>query len=195
MSSRLQFLALLVLFTFGCGPRTLELSLSIDPSCAVQLPAGGSLAYELISDVKDAGVAPTLCGGCITTNVPITDGTILLDRLRQAAPSCAVARGATLRARVIGFTGGACSSGGTSPVFCAASSATVVGDGRSDASFELSLRCDAQCVPTGCVSTSCAAQAKNCDQAPDGCGNTLDCGICKPPEKCGGAGLANVCGR
>ena len=48
---------------------------------------------------------------------------------------------------------------------------------------------------TPCVPTTCAAQGKNCDTLPDGCGGTLSCGNCTAPDTCGGGGTANVCGK
>jgi hypothetical protein len=46
----------------------------------------------------------------------------------------------------------------------------------------------------GCTPTTCAAQGKNCGTISDGCGKTLECGVCTSPETCGGAGITNVCG-
>jgi hypothetical protein len=50
------------------------------------------------------------------------------------------------------------------------------------------------CGFSSCTPTSCAAQGANCGTIPDGCGGTLSCGTCAPPETCGGGGAANVCG-
>src|SRR5215510_12989771 len=47
---------------------------------------------------------------------------------------------------------------------------------------------------TACIPTSCAAQGKNCGTIPNGCGDTLTCGVCTAPQTCGGGGVANVCG-
>ncbi len=49
---------------------------------------------------------------------------------------------------------------------------------------------------SSCTPTTCAAQGKNCGQIADGCGTTLQCGDCNPPQTCGGGnpGMANVCG-
>lgn len=46
-----------------------------------------------------------------------------------------------------------------------------------------------------CTTTTCIAQEKNCGTIADGCGESLDCGTCKPPETCGGSEISNVCGR
>ena len=35
---------------------------------------------------------------------------------------------------------------------------------------------------------------KNCGGVSDGCGGTLNCGPCTPPQTCGGGGTSNVCG-
>ena len=47
---------------------------------------------------------------------------------------------------------------------------------------------------TGCHPTSCLTLAFDCGTADDGCGGTLDCGTCMPPQWCGGSGSPNVCG-
>jgi hypothetical protein len=51
--------------------------------------------------------------------------------------------------------------------------------------------------PNGGGGNSCATCASlggyNCGTAPDGCGNTLNCGTCTSPQICGGYG-ANICG-
>jgi hypothetical protein len=45
-----------------------------------------------------------------------------------------------------------------------------------------------------CTPLSCTDQGLNCGPAGDGCGNTIQCGPCNPPETCGGGGVAGVCG-
>ena len=49
--------------------------------------------------------------------------------------------------------------------------------------------------PEACVPTTCQAQNAQCGSVPDGCGGTLSCGSCTPPETCGGSGTPNVCGQ
>lgn len=44
-----------------------------------------------------------------------------------------------------------------------------------------------------CIPTTCAAQGDNCGQIADGCGGSIDCGVCTSPQTCGGGGHANVC--
>ena len=48
---------------------------------------------------------------------------------------------------------------------------------------------------SGCMPTTCQAEAKNCGVISDGCGKTLDCGPCAAGSTCGGGGIANVCGK
>jgi len=45
-----------------------------------------------------------------------------------------------------------------------------------------------------CVALTCADQNVRCGPASDGCGNVLDCGMCAPPETCGGGGVPGQCG-
>ncbi|MBI5543612.1 MAG: hypothetical protein HY901_06975 [Deltaproteobacteria bacterium] len=47
--------------------------------------------------------------------------------------------------------------------------------------------------PTTCEPRTCAALGAACGQAADGCGRTLECGVCAAPESCAGAGAANQC--
>src|SRR5262249_25897243 len=44
-----------------------------------------------------------------------------------------------------------------------------------------------------CNPTTCAAQSKNCDNIPDGCGGTLNCGTCSSPNTCENDGTSNGC--
>jgi hypothetical protein len=50
--------------------------------------------------------------------------------------------------------------------------------------------------PPTCQAVSCATQHLHCGPAGDGCGNEIDggCGVCTPPETCGGGGTPGVCG-
>lgn len=45
----------------------------------------------------------------------------------------------------------------------------------------------------GTVCATCASLLANCGVLEDGCGGSLFCGSCGPPETCGGSGLVNVC--
>jgi hypothetical protein len=40
----------------------------------------------------------------------------------------------------------------------------------------------------------CARLGANCGPLGDGCGSTVDCGACTPPESCGAGGVPSVCG-
>lgn len=44
-----------------------------------------------------------------------------------------------------------------------------------------------------CTPTTCDLQGKDCDQIPDGCGGTIDCGTCGAGSTCGAAAFANLC--
>jgi hypothetical protein len=49
--------------------------------------------------------------------------------------------------------------------------------------------------PTGsCTPEGCADQHITCGPAGDGCGNQIDCGMCDPPNTCGGGGVSSQCG-
>jgi hypothetical protein len=55
-----------------------------------------------------------------------------------------------------------------------------------------------QCVqaPDGstCFPQTCAQQGVGCGPAGNGCGASIDCGPCTPPQTCGGGGVAGQCG-
>jgi hypothetical protein len=55
-----------------------------------------------------------------------------------------------------------------------------------------------QCVPVpdagSCSPESCAQQNIHCGPAGDGCGGSIDCGPCPPPQTCGGGGVPGQCG-
>jgi hypothetical protein len=46
-----------------------------------------------------------------------------------------------------------------------------------------------------CVPETCASQNISCGPAGDGCGGSLSCGVCTPPDTCGGGGMPGVCGH
>jgi hypothetical protein len=48
--------------------------------------------------------------------------------------------------------------------------------------------------PQMCTPRSCAQLGANCGIQPDGCGNTVNCGTCTPPQTCGGGGNPLQCG-
>jgi hypothetical protein len=78
-------------------------------------------------------------------------------------------------------TAGATSGGGS----LSSSSASLAASGSSTGGASSS----AGCLPA----TTCAAWAE-CGQVDDGCGGFLDCGVCQPPEQCGGWGTPHTCG-
>jgi hypothetical protein len=45
-----------------------------------------------------------------------------------------------------------------------------------------------------CKPMTCGDQGIECGPAVDGCGNLLDCGMCKAPLTCGGGGIKGKCG-
>jgi hypothetical protein len=55
-----------------------------------------------------------------------------------------------------------------------------------------------QCVPvpdgSTCQAQTCTQQGVGCGPAGNGCGASIDCGPCTPPQTCGGGGVAGQCG-
>lgn len=47
---------------------------------------------------------------------------------------------------------------------------------------------------SNCQPKTCQGVGATCGQIDDGCGATLQCGTCSPPQTCGGGGQANLCG-
>jgi hypothetical protein len=193
--ARTTLLALLCAVA-ACGPRKLDVTLTIDTSgCTLSIPAGGSLLYQVAANgtVTADGGPGSLCGGCLAVDTPINDADALVAFLRTHAPSCnGVHPGTTLAMRVTGWPVAGCPAG-NAPRFCADAPSQLVPDGTSDSTLAMQLVCMAQCSAV-CVPTTCQAQAKNCGPISDGCNVVLDCGTCKPPLRCG-AVTPNVCGR
>ena len=50
------------------------------------------------------------------------------------------------------------------------------------------------CAAPVCTPKTCLEQNIFCGAAGDGCGNQLNCGVCNPPQTCGGSGQNGVCG-
>jgi hypothetical protein len=48
--------------------------------------------------------------------------------------------------------------------------------------------------PQMCTPRTCDEVGASCGPAGDGCGGTLNCGVCTPPATCGGGGRPSVCG-
>jgi hypothetical protein len=190
------FVRLLLLLAWaGCGPRQLSVALTVDGSgCALALPAGGSILYQLTANGSaDDGGGASFCGGCLAVDESIAGSDGLLDFLRRSAPSCGGVHPATLLGvRVSGWSAADCPS--SAPAFCVDGPTVRVPDGTRDGTVELALACHPQCA-AACLPTSCAAAGKNCGPISDGCNHVIECGDCKPPLRCAGGGVDNVCGR
>jgi hypothetical protein len=189
---RATLLALLV-GSISCGSRALDVTLSIDGSgCTLSVPAGGSLLYQVEANGATAATG-SLCGGCLAVDTPIAGADALVAFLRAHAPSCnGVHPDTTLAVRVTGWGVAGCPAG-NAPTFCADGPSQLVPDGTSNATVALALTCMAQCSAV-CVPTTCAAQGKDCGPISDGCNQVLDCGSCKPPQRCGAA-MPGVCSK
>jgi hypothetical protein len=177
---------------FGsCGPRALDLTLTVDATgCTLSVPAGGSLLYQLEANGSGAGA---FCGGCLAVDSAIATSDDLLAFLRAHAPSCGgVHPGTTIGVRLTAWSSGGCAAT-VAPSFCADAPTVLVPDGTSDGSVALHLVCKPQCSAT-CVPTTCLAQGKDCGAISDGCNMVLDCGTCHPPLRCG-AIVPNMCGK
>jgi hypothetical protein len=189
--------SLALLCALGCGPRRLDVVIAIDSgTCSLALPASSSLLYEVETNGSFVdGGSGSFCGACLPVDRPIAGASDVLALLRTSAPSCAgVHPSTTFGVRLIGWPMPACPVSTSAPAFCIEGPTVLVPDGASDTTIHLALTCHAQC-SAGCVPTSCDAEGKNCDPISDGCGAVLDCGTCKPPLRCSGSGMPNVCGR
>jgi hypothetical protein len=197
MSSGSISLALALVALAGCGPRQLALDLSIrSGGCTPSLAAGGSIDYELTDSAGGDGGGATTCTACLAVDSALDGSDALIAFVRQHAPSCAgIHPNSILGLRLTASAAPNCPRGGATPVaFCIEGPTVLVPDGSGDAVVSMPLQCDAQCA-TQCVPTTCAAQVKDCGPISDGCNGRLECGNCKPPLKCGGGGVPNVCGR
>jgi hypothetical protein len=194
---RLGAALLLGLALSACGPHTLDLNLSIAADCSFSIAGGGSLLYEVVIDGTDGGTAPRVCAACIPVSAPIGDAKALMTVLHASAPACQISPGGTLRVRLTSFDAAACMAPTGTSVgrLCGVSGAIKAGSGQGDQQSMQQVSCAVGCNDITCNAISCQAQGKDCDSVGDGCGNTLFCGMCKPPLKCGGGGVANVCGK
>ena len=188
--------ALFAVALAACGPRALDVALTVDDSgCTLSVPAGGSLLYQVEANgaASTDGGPGSFCGGCLAVDSPIAGGAALVAFLRTHAPSCGgVHPGTTLGIRVTGWSAGGCPQA-NAPSFCADAPTVLVPDGTSNATLTLDLVCKAACA-SACVPTTCAAEGKDCGAISDGCNMVLDCGTCHPPLKCG-ATTPNVCSK
>lgn len=67
--------------------------------------------------------------------------------------------------------------------------------GADSAAGTDSAASDAQGRSDACLPQSCIELARNCGFVDDGCGSSIFCGACAPPNLCGGSGTPNVCGQ
>jgi hypothetical protein len=185
-------LVLAFLVVASCGPRHLDLTVTVDATgCTLSLPAGGSLLFQV--EANGTGASNSFCGGCLAVRSALNGADALVAFLRAQAPPCnGVQPATTLAIRVIGFTAGGCPTG-NAPSFCADAPSQLVPDGTHDGTLTFALSCKPQCAST-CMPTTCMAQGKDCGSISDGCNMVLDCGPCHPPLRCG-ATTPNVCGR
>jgi hypothetical protein len=70
-----------------------------------------------------------------------------------------------------------------------------LGDLDEKAAFRQGLEALGYLPDQCCVPTTCAAANANCGPLSDGCGTTLDCGTCTPPDTCGGGNVPHRCGN
>jgi hypothetical protein len=124
----------------------------------------------------------TVCGGGGTPSVCGTDvnggaGCIPLT-CEKAGANCGPAGDGCGGVIQCGTCSGneTCGGGGT-PSVCGIAYEGPVGDGGT------------------CVPRKCEDVGANCGPVADGCGGLLQCGDCRAPEICGGAGRPNVCGN
>jgi hypothetical protein len=76
----------------------------------------------------------------------------------------------------------------------AAAAALVIGCGSRSTLFAPGVAAaDAAPETTGCVPVTCEQAGAKCGAIPDGCGASIQCGVC-PEEFCGGGGGPNTCG-
>ena len=90
-------------------------------------------------------------------------------------------------------TGGATSTS-TFPAECTAAPLTPQEKVLEFMLFDVSS-CIRPDVPPACMPRTCAQQMLECGGAGDGCGGLLDCGMCTPPDTCGGGGTPGRCGH
>jgi hypothetical protein len=126
---------LCMLAATGCGSHTLEVALSFSSTCAVSVPSGGSVLYELsVDETADAG-GGFVCGSCLAVPSALTGGDALVAYVRAHAPTCSgINPGAALQVRVTAWTMASCQTGNTAaPILCSSSTALAAPDGHSDA--------------------------------------------------------------
>jgi hypothetical protein len=182
----------LLLGAAACGDRRLDLSLELAPdTCTMGAPAGGSLLVEV------EGPGGILCTACLPISEAAGDAAALLADVQNEAPICpGIVPNTTLAVALTAYSEPLCPAQAPR-LFCSRSPTVGVPDGRSDAAVVVVMTCDTTCTGA-CVPTTCAALGKDCGAVSDGCGATLQCGTCSPPDVCGGrngSGTANVCSK
>jgi hypothetical protein len=78
-------------------------------------------------------------------------------------------------------------------VQAAAVVALAVGCGSRSYLYVAAASADAAPEATSCVPATCSVLGAKCGEVPDGCGASIQCGVC-PEEFCGGGGAPNTCG-
>jgi hypothetical protein len=168
----------------GCG------NVITCPNC----PAGQSCG---------GGGVPNQCGASTCTPMACPAGTCgtVADGCGGTSPCAPCAAGLTCGGGgtpgVCGAGGGGC-TGGSCPVPALGSQCGPVANGCGgllSCQCPVNMSCiNGKCATSACTPRSCMAAGANCGQVADGCGGLIDCGNCLAPTRCGGGGLANVCG-
>jgi hypothetical protein len=135
-------------------------------SCAVSTytPASHCTGSGTCAVPTPSSCLPYVCGAAACKAVCAGDGDCVPPFTCQASSTCGLKMNG-----LACTTGGQCISGNCVDSVC----------------------CGSSC--SSCTPTTCAAASKNCGTIPDGCGGTLNCGICTFPNTCGGSGVPNVC--
>ena len=185
MRSALATLSLLLLA--GCQ-RQLDLSLALSTdSCTISVPAGGSIEYHLATS------SGSFCGGCLAvTNALAPDEVVPF--LKTHAPACTISPNARLTVQLTAWSSANCPEDPSTRLYCSSSQPLTIPDGHDDAVAVAVLTCDPMCSGT-CKPATCIGLGKNCGPLSDGCNGMLSCGDCVRPQKCGGGGIPNVCGK
>ena len=125
----------------GCGGRTLDLVLRFDPgSCMLDVPAGGSVQFDLPLGGEDGGQR-SQCRSCLPVTAPLSGETATLQFLRARTPSCpGVPPGAAMQVLLTAWPSGDCPAEAT-PLFSARSAPFTAPDGRSDSQAQITLAC------------------------------------------------------
>jgi hypothetical protein len=178
----------LFLLLTGCQ-RQLDLSLALSTdSCTIGVPAGGSIEYHLTT------ASGSFCGGCLQVASALQPADIV-PFLKAHAPACTIAPNAKLTVQLTAWSSANCPDDPSSRLFCSSSQPLTLPDGHDDAVAVAVLTCDPMCSGV-CKPSTCMGLGKNCGSLSDGCNGMLNCGdTCVRPQRCGGGGVPNVCGK